>query len=338
MGIAAALIGGLLFVSWGNYLLFHALAEIFSVVVAFSVFVIGWSSRRHLENAFLRLVSVAYLFLGLLDLIHTLSYAGMNVFAEQTFQANQLWIAARYLEALTLLVAFAALRVSWRAPMGLLAAVYAGLTALALASVFAWRVFPVCYVAGQGQTPFKIASEWVIIGLLAVGLLLLRWNRGRFEPAVGRAIGGSIAFAIASEICFTLYVSNYDAANFAGHVFKILSYAAIYLALVQTGVSRPYALVFRELTFANARLTEEIEARKRTEQAKDAAIRQLQSATDEIQTLRGILPICAHCKKVRDDRGAWSQIEAYIQNHSAAQFSHGICPDCLARYFPDQEP
>jgi hypothetical protein len=61
----------------------------------------------------------------------------------------------------------------------------------------------------------------------------------------------------------------------------------------------------------------------------------LQKAMDEIQTLRGIIPICAECKKTRDDNGAWNQIEDYIRDHSEADFSHGICPECRRRLYPE---
>lgn len=63
--------------------------------------------------------------------------------------------------------------------------------------------------------------------------------------------------------------------------------------------------------------------------------RDLQLAMDECKVLQGILPICAHCKKIRDDRGAWNQLEAYIHQHTDAEFSHGICPDCARTYFQD---
>jgi len=61
----------------------------------------------------------------------------------------------------------------------------------------------------------------------------------------------------------------------------------------------------------------------------------LQEALDEIKMLRGIIPICSHCKKIRDDDGYWSQFEAYIQKYSEAQFSHSICPDCARHLYPD---
>jgi CheY-like chemotaxis protein len=59
---------------------------------------------------------------------------------------------------------------------------------------------------------------------------------------------------------------------------------------------------------------------------------ELRKALDEIKTLSGIIPICATCKKIRDDNGYWNQVEVYIRNHSDASFSHGICPDCMAKF------
>ena len=63
--------------------------------------------------------------------------------------------------------------------------------------------------------------------------------------------------------------------------------------------------------------------------------RDLQRALDEIKTLRGIIPICANCKKIRDDDDSWQRIEEYISAHSEAVFSHGICPDCVKKLYPD---
>ena len=62
---------------------------------------------------------------------------------------------------------------------------------------------------------------------------------------------------------------------------------------------------------------------------------ELENALREIKTLQGIIPICMHCKKIRDDAGFWSQVEAYISKHFQARFSHGICPDCFKREYPD---
>jgi len=68
---------------------------------------------------------------------------------------------------------------------------------------------------------------------------------------------------------------------------------------------------------------------------KENKIEELEKAFREITTLRGILPICASCKKIRDDQGYWKQIESYIRDHSDAEFSHGICPPCAEKLYPE---
>ncbi len=67
----------------------------------------------------------------------------------------------------------------------------------------------------------------------------------------------------------------------------------------------------------------------------DKKNRELELALSEVNTLQGFLPICVSCKKIRDDKGYWKQIEQYIEDHSEAQFSHGICPECAKKLYPD---
>jgi PAS domain-containing protein len=86
-----------------------------------------------------------------------------------------------------------------------------------------------------------------------------------------------------------------------------------------------------ELMEANKRLKQEIGERKRAEKEKEKLIEELQEAFNNIKTLRGLIPICAWCKKVRDDRGYWKQVEDYIREHSDADFTHGICSECMKR-------
>jgi CheY-like chemotaxis protein len=62
---------------------------------------------------------------------------------------------------------------------------------------------------------------------------------------------------------------------------------------------------------------------------------ELQEALNHVKTLQGIIPICMHCHKIRDDQEAWQGLEKYIENHSEANFSHGICPDCMKKHYPE---
>jgi len=72
-----------------------------------------------------------------------------------------------------------------------------------------------------------------------------------------------------------------------------------------------------------------------TQDALAGKIGELQRALAEIKTLRGIVPICASCKKIRDDAGFWQQVEVYVRDHSEAEFSHGICPECMKKLYPE---
>jgi hypothetical protein len=79
----------------------------------------------------------------------------------------------------------------------------------------------------------------------------------------------------------------------------------------------------------------EITDRKKLEAEKDELIAKLGTTLDKVNLLSGLIPICASCKKIRDDDGYWSQIEVYIRDHSEAEFSHGICPECSKRLYPE---
>ena len=77
--------------------------------------------------------------------------------------------------------------------------------------------------------------------------------------------------------------------------------------------------------------------RKKIEQEREEIIKKLKQALDEINTLKGIVPICSSCKKIRDDKGYWNQLESYIESHSDAAFSHGLCPDCSDKLYGEKE-
>ena len=95
--------------------------------------------------------------------------------------------------------------------------------------------------------------------------------------------------------------------------------------------------VQNRLLLARNKLKTEIKERIQAEKVKEQLIQNLQEAFDTANTLSGLLPICAYCKNIRDDKGYWNRIETYIQNHSQAEFTHGMCPDCFRKHHPDFE-
>jgi PAS domain S-box-containing protein len=82
----------------------------------------------------------------------------------------------------------------------------------------------------------------------------------------------------------------------------------------------------------------DISDRKRVEEERETLIKELQQALAKIKTLHGLIPICASCKNVRDDDGYWHKVETYIREHSAAEFSHSICPECRKKLYPEKKP
>lgn len=100
--------------------------------------------------------------------------------------------------------------------------------------------------------------------------------------------------------------------------------------------TNPYGYLVKPYDNAALRSSVEITLIKhQANKEREKLIRQLEKALAEVKQLRGLLPICASCKRIRDDKGGWQQVEEYIAAHSQAEFSHGICPECASRLYPD---
>jgi PAS domain S-box-containing protein len=80
---------------------------------------------------------------------------------------------------------------------------------------------------------------------------------------------------------------------------------------------------------------QDITMRQLVEEERERLIEELKEALENVKTLKGLLPICASCKRIRDDSGYWNQIEAYVRDHTDAEFSHALCPDCALKLYPD---
>lgn len=99
-----------------------------------------------------------------------------------------------------------------------------------------------------------------------------------------------------------------------------------------------FAEMVRKERKQKAGLIDYITALKQAEEEREKLIRQLQEALASIKTLSGLLPICFSCKQIRDDKGYWNQIDTYIRDHTEAEFTHGICPACAKKLYPDYYP
>jgi|GEM_PF-6483143 len=252
-----------------NYLLYHGIVEIFSVVVSVTIFSIGWNARRFAPDNTLLILAVAYLPVAILDFLHVLGYMGMGIFAGRGADLpTQLWIAARYLESISLLLVALLLGSGRRLRPGWFLATSLLVGAALIAVIVPWPIFPACYVEGQGLTPFKVASEYIISGLLVLAAFLFWRHRQAIQPRLLFLLIASVALTVLSELSFTLYFDVYGLFNFVGHAFKLFSVILVYFVLVRGSLKSPFESLFRELA-------RELAQRKASEEKLAATNREL---------------------------------------------------------------
>lgn len=239
----AALVAAVVLAQFHSFSLFHALAELFAVGVAMLTAVVGWKAYPLSRNNFLMYLACGYFWVGGLDLAHLLTNPGTNVFpVDQSNASTQLWVGTRFIEALIFLTAPLTLGRALRRQRVFHAF---GLVAVLLVAAVAVGVLPDAYIPGHGLTPFKVASEYVIVLLLGAAALLLWRQRQRLDARLVRLMLASIALLGAAELTFTLYRSIGEWPTVLGHVFKLLSYWLVYVGIVETTLTQPFRTLAR---------------------------------------------------------------------------------------------
>lgn len=255
-----------------NYLLFHTLAEMLSIVVAVAAMVVASTSQRFVHSHFVVFISLAVGWCAGLDLLHTLTFKGMHLLpGDSANPATQLWIAARLLQALALLLSplllHRQIHVGWTHT-------FMGATAAGVVIAIGTGYFPAAYIDGQGLTPFKIYTEYLIITLLGLALFLFWRNRQHMSGLLFYSMSTATVMMMASEFAFTQYVSVYAQSNLVGHLLKIFSYWFVFLALVRATVREPFV-----------RLQQEVHTRERLAAERAALVRDLGERIKELRCL-----------------------------------------------------
>jgi len=247
----AALLAALYLISRRNFLLFHSIAEFFSIVVGFSIFLFAWNSRRFFQSSYFLFLGVAFLVVAALDFMHTLGYPGMTIFAQDgSYIGTHFWLAARFVQGAALLIAPWFVQRQLRAGLALL--VFGGAGVAWTVLIFR-HALPIVFIDGQGLTEFKLGSEYLIV-LILLGAAVTHWRaRQAFQPVILAMVLGSIALTIVSELVFTLYQTSQSGISLIGHFLKIAAFYLIYRAVLQTGLVRPFDLLFSDLQRAQER-------------------------------------------------------------------------------------
>ena len=259
-----------------EYLAIHNIIELFSVVVSFSIFGLGWFALEPRADRGIFIVSYAFLLVGSFDLLHLLSFPGMPDFLSpsSTNKGILFWEAARISAGLGLLIAAIVGRDRVernppRLPMAIL-----GLALVALVTLITLLFeggLPAMFVEGRGLTPAKIGLEWLDMALFGLALVGF-WRRPLGEKDGGaRAMIAALILSIASEAAFTLYRSAYDSYNLLGHVFKLAAYFLFYRGIFLVSVSAPYS----RLCGSEDELRAENELRIKSESVLAMTVREL---------------------------------------------------------------
>ena len=171
----------------------------------------------------------------------------MNIFLDyDTNLPTQLWIAARYWQSLSYLIA--AITINKKVNASYLMAGSLIIISILFFTIFT-GLFPTCFIdiVGQGQTPFKIISEYVINSILLASIVILYKFRNEFNRKIFYLIVISISFTFVSELAFTFYVSVFDFSNLIGHILKIVAFFFIYKAIIEIGLTNPFGLLLKSM-------------------------------------------------------------------------------------------
>jgi len=229
-----------------NYLLFHTLVALFSIVIAASIFIITWNTRRFHENSYLTALGMIFLLVACMDLLHTMAYRGMVVFPFASADLSvQLWITAHYLQSgaffvSALLIGKRIPLTTWRQAMPIS---LVGLALLIGCIMLGW--FPACSTA-SGPTLFREISELIIILLLLVSLLFHWRKRLRFDRLAFTLQLGAIALLVLSDIAFACQITDHSIWNLVGHLLKFSAFMLIYKTIIESGLNEPYSLLFSQ--------------------------------------------------------------------------------------------
>ncbi|MGB5684418.1 MAG: MASE3 domain-containing protein [Candidatus Electrothrix sp.] len=243
-------------------LLFHALAELFSIILVSSIFFFTWNTRRFQGNHYFLFLGIAYLFIGSIDFVYTLtSQEGEAILTGISRNSSiQLWIAARYMESISFLLAFFFLHK--KINEYLLIPVFLLLVTLLFQSVFS-QSFPVCYVDGEGLTAFKKNSEYLISFFFLLSLVFLYKKQRDFDSRALPYLRGAVALALLTELTTIppAASANIPLETIAGILGRIFSLYCLSKAVFAESLIKPYTLLFGQLKANEEQLEDKVRER-----------------------------------------------------------------------------
>lgn len=278
------------------------------------------------------LLSMGFMMMGILDTCHAISSVGYGFILLRNLSSlcGSIWFALVWLPS------------HYRPITSVRTALW---TIVVLAILLGWGIltcreyFPLM-VQGDHFTPIAIGIN-IFAGVLFLAAALY-FSLEFWRASTKESYLFTCMFLLLGLAAIEFHLSSIWGYNWwFWHIQRFLAYTVVLYYIFKT-----FLRISEELQKANehlekkiaertAELSSEVAERKRYGNERDVVILQLQGALDQIKTLTGLLPTCASCKNIRDAEGNWIQMEQYIQEHSNARFSHGLCPQCAKKLYPD---
>lgn len=231
-------IGLLWLLSRHDFVAFHAIIELTTVCVSAMIALAGYKAATNQEARPLALLSLLYLCVGFVDLAHMLSYKG-SLFAEGLGNnpPTQFWVLARLVESMGLAVVFICPFQCRHAKLYIKLLVL--MTLGGVCAIYPLEIFPDTFIDGQGLTPFKIVSEYVVISFVLLASIGVWRRRDTYPSRQVHYLTLSFALTMVAEFCFTQYASVYGDANAVGHLLRLASTYFLYRGiLVDKNITR----------------------------------------------------------------------------------------------------
>jgi hypothetical protein len=312
----------------------HSSLEAFGGMAAISMalLLLQLHQDRKRESGEYFLLSMGFMMMGILDTYHAVSIFGYGSILLRSLASlfSSLWFALVWLP-------------SFNRRISNVKTTYWSIVMVAIllgALIIKYRnLFPLMTQGGD-FTPFAIGTN-ILSGILSIAAAFYFLREFlRSSKTESYFFTSMLLLLGSSALEFPMSVAwNYD--WWFWHVQRCLAYMVVLYYMFRT-----FLRISKELRESNdhleiriaertVELSSEVAERQRYASERDKVIIQLQDALVQIKTLTGLLPTCASCKNIRDAEGNWVQMEAYIQKHSDARFSHGICPSCAKKLYPD---
>lgn len=222
-----------------SFLVGHVIAELFTVMIAWTFFAMGWKTHALSGNRLLIAMGCGFFWVGSIDLVHIMAYKDMNLLPIGGGNGSTAtWISARFLQVAAILLAPILARHNLKVwvQFALFGVIAAGL----LFAIFTGR-FPATFIEGQGLTPFKVGSEFVIVALSAVAIgVVIALPPQLLEAEDKPLLVYSLVLSILTELTFSFYTDLFGDINLVGHILKIWAFWLIFEAVVQINLVRPH--------------------------------------------------------------------------------------------------